>query len=108
MRVSCSERKLAEMYSQVHQLMYPFGVYCLGTMESTNQILVTGVPGPTLDAETAKMFRRVQPGGYILFGRNVESAVQLRKLVDDLRDLSQVEPFIMIDEEGGVFRGSGK
>lgn len=70
-------------------------------MEAINQIIVTGVPGVELDSETAKMFRRIQPGGYILFGRNVESPKQLRKLVDDLRDLSQVEPFIMLDEEGG-------
>ena len=43
----------------------------------------------------------MQPGGYILFGRNIESAVQLRKLIDDLRDLSEVEPIITIDQEGG-------
>ena len=47
------------------------------------------------------MFRRVQPGGFILFGRNIESASQLRKLIDDLRDLSEVEPIITIDQEGG-------
>lgn len=70
-------------------------------MSDANQILVTGVPGCTLDAETAKMFRAVQPGGYILFARNIESAPQLRKLIDDLRDLSDVEPMIMVDEEGG-------
>jgi len=70
-------------------------------MEKVNQILVTGVPSVKLDAETAKMFRRVQPGGYILFARNIESAPQLRKLIDDLRDLSEVEPVIMVDEEGG-------
>src|SRR6202035_4840762 len=29
------------------------------------------------------------------------SATQLRKLIDDLRDLSQVEPIITIDQEGG-------
>lgn len=70
-------------------------------MSAMNQILVTGVPGPVLDAETAKMFRTVQPGGYILFARNIESASQLRKLIDDLRDLSEVEPVIVVDEEGG-------
>jgi len=37
----------------------------------------------------------------LLFGRNIESAPQLRKLIDDLRDLSQVEPIITIDQEGG-------
>ena len=65
------------------------------------QLIMTGVPGKELDAETARLFRRVQPGAYILFGRNLESAAQLRKLIDDLRDLSDVEPIITIDQEGG-------
>jgi len=65
------------------------------------QLILTGLPGKELDAETAALFRRVQPGGFILFGRNIESAVQLRKLIDDLRDLSAVEPIITIDQEGG-------
>lgn len=65
------------------------------------QLLLTGVPGVALDTETAKSFREIQPGGYILFGRNIESPTQLRKLIDDLRDLSDVEPIITIDQEGG-------
>src|ERR1051326_6911256 len=65
------------------------------------QLIMTGVPGKELDAETARLFRRVQPGAYNLFGRNLESAAQLRKLIDDLRDLSDVEPIITIDQEGG-------
>jgi beta-N-acetylhexosaminidase len=64
-------------------------------------MILTGVPGKELDAKTAKLFERVQPGGFILFGRNIESATQLRKLIDDLRDLSKVEPIITIDQEGG-------
>ena len=68
---------------------------------SLGQLIMTGVPGKELDAETARLFRRVQPGAFILFGRNIESATQLRKLIDDLRDLSQVEPIITIDQEGG-------
>jgi beta-N-acetylhexosaminidase len=69
--------------------------------DSLGQLLMTGVPGKQLDAETAALFRRVQPGAFILFGRNIESASQLRKLSDDLRDLSQTEPIITIDQEGG-------
>ncbi|HWY39235.1 MAG TPA: glycoside hydrolase family 3 N-terminal domain-containing protein [Chthoniobacterales bacterium] len=65
------------------------------------QLILCGVPGKELDAASAEMFRRVQPGGFILFGRNIESALQLRKLIDDLRDLSQIEPIITIDQEGG-------
>src|SRR5947208_9232820 len=70
-------------------------------VESLGQLILTGVPGKELDTETAALFRRIQPGGFILFGRNIESASQLRKLIDDLRDLSQVEPIITIDQEGG-------
>ena len=69
--------------------------------DSLGQLILTGVPGFDLDRETAALFRRLQPGGYILFGRNIRSASQLRKLVDDLRDLSDIEPIITIDQEGG-------
>jgi beta-N-acetylhexosaminidase len=69
--------------------------------DSLGQLILIGVPGRELDRETAALFRRVQPGGFILFGRNIESATQLRKLIDDLRDLSKVEPIITIDQEGG-------
>jgi len=65
------------------------------------QFLLTGVPGPELDADTARRFKALQPGGFILFGRNIKNPEQLRKLIDDLRDLSDVEPIITIDQEGG-------
>jgi beta-N-acetylhexosaminidase len=65
------------------------------------QLLLVGIPGPVLDADTATLLRRVQPGGFILFGRNIQSPEQVRRLVDDLRDLSAVEPVITIDQEGG-------
>jgi beta-N-acetylhexosaminidase len=69
--------------------------------DSLGQLILTGVPGIELDSETAALFRRVQPGAFILFGRNIQSARQLRKLIDDLRDLSKIEPIITIDQEGG-------
>ena len=69
--------------------------------ESLGQLILCGVPGKTLDPKTAELFRRVQPGGFILFGRNIETPPQLRKLIDDLRDLSAVEPIVTIDQEGG-------
>src|SRR5919205_3014354 len=69
--------------------------------DSLGQLIITGVPGKELDSETAALFRRVQPGAFIIFGRNIESAAQLRKLIDDLRDLSEIEPIITIDQEGG-------
>jgi len=68
---------------------------------SLGQLILTGVPGQEIDPATAALFRKVQPGGFILFGRNIKSARQLRKLIDDLRDLSMIEPIITIDQEGG-------
>ncbi len=65
------------------------------------QLLLVGVPGYELDPGTAEFFRKLQPGGFILFGRNIQSPIQLRKLIDDLRGLSNVEPIITIDQEGG-------
>src|SRR5947207_37003 len=71
------------------------------TNDSLGQLILTGVPGKELDGKTATLFRKVKPGAFILFGRNIESAPQLRKLIDDLRDLSEIEPIITIDQEGG-------
>jgi len=67
----------------------------------TGQLLLTGVPGTELDAASAALYREIQPGGFILFGRNIKAPSQLRKLVDDLRGLSDIEPIITIDQEGG-------
>lgn len=69
--------------------------------QSPGQLLVIGVPGTSLDTETAALLRALQPGGFILFGRNIKSASQLRTLTDDLRSLCKVEPIITIDQEGG-------
>src|ERR1700747_909653 len=69
--------------------------------DSLGQLIMTGVPGKELEPATARLFRKVQPGAFILFGRNIENAAQLRKLIDDLRELSEVEPIITIDQEGG-------
>src|SRR5712692_353464 len=69
--------------------------------DSLGQMILTGVPGKELDGETEKLFRREEPGGFILFYRNIESPAQLRKLIDDLRGLSKIEPIITIDQEGG-------
>src|SRR4029450_651184 len=83
--------------------MLTVGRYSLPRMktDSLGQLIMTGVPGKEVDGKTARLFRTVKPGAFILFGRNIESAPQLRKLMDDLRDLSDIEPVITIDQEGG-------
>ena len=79
------------------------GRYSLPRMKADllGQLIMTGVPGKEVDGDTARLFRKVKPGAFILFGRNIESAQQLRKLIDDLRDLSEIDPIITVDQEGG-------
>jgi beta-N-acetylhexosaminidase len=83
--------------------MLSVGRYSLPPMKADllGELIMTGVPGKELDGKTARLFRKVKPGAFILFGRNIESAPQLRKLIDDLRDLSEIEPIITVDQEGG-------
>jgi beta-N-acetylhexosaminidase len=65
------------------------------------QLVMCGIPGPEMDRQTAEMIRRVRPGAFILFTRNIRTPRQLRALIDDLRSESAVEPIVAIDQEGG-------
>ena len=63
---------------------------------------ILGCSGPSLTAEEVAFFRDARPWGFILFGRNVESPEQLRRLTDDLRATAGREDApVLIDQEGG-------
>ena len=46
-------------------------------------------------------FREIQPLGFILFARNIDTPDQLRKLTYELREAVQRDAPILIDQEGG-------
>lgn len=63
---------------------------------------VFGIAGLSLTAAEKAFFRDSDPAGYIIFGRNIESKVQLRALTDDLRAIHGRDDLaILIDQEGG-------
>ncbi|MCU0794725.1 MAG: beta-N-acetylhexosaminidase [Akkermansiaceae bacterium] len=62
---------------------------------------VLGIQSTTLADSERALFSRLQPFGYILFSRNIESAAQTRALTDELRSLHVDAPLIAIDQEGG-------
>lgn len=57
--------------------------------------------GPELLASEALFFRDCNPWGFILFGRNIETPDQVRKLCADLRSAVGRDALIFVDQEGG-------
>ncbi len=70
--------------------------------QQIGQFLFVGLPGTELDAETRELIEEVQPGGIIIFGRNVAGPEQLRELLDGVRELVPTPPLFGIDQEGGL------
>src|SRR3989441_5517045 len=76
--------------------------YSLPLEQQIGQFLFIGLPGTDLDEETHALIQEINPGGVIIFGRNVESPKQLRGLLDGVREISPIEPLFGIDQEGGL------
>jgi beta-N-acetylhexosaminidase len=70
--------------------------------QQIGQFFFIGVPGTELDEATRDLIREVQPGGVIIFGRNVAAPEQLRALLDSIRELIPTPPLLGIDQEGGL------
>ena len=67
-----------------------------------NPLLILGVCGPELTTDTAELIRSLQPGGFVLGSGNLIDIAQTRRLNDQLRALSEIEPFLFFrsDQEG--------
>ncbi len=64
--------------------------------------VIFGLSGLEITPEEAALFRACSPAGFILFGRNVGTRVQMRALTDSLRELTGRDNLlILIDQEGG-------
>ncbi len=67
------------------------------------QHLIVGIEGTELTSQEHELFTKIQPGGFVLFSRNIETAQQVRALTDELRNLSHdFKPLISMDQEGGI------
>jgi beta-N-acetylhexosaminidase len=82
--------------------MVPDNLYALPLEQQIGQFLFIGLPGTELDSETRALIEEVQPGGVIIFGRNVAGPEQLRSLLDGVRELIKTPPLFGIDQEGGL------
>jgi beta-N-acetylhexosaminidase len=70
--------------------------------QQIGQFFFIGLPGTEIDEQTRALIEEVKPGGIIIFGRNVESPEQLRKLLNDARALIPTQTLCGVDQEGGL------
>lgn len=65
------------------------------------QHLFIGFPAAQLTADTRRLVKKVQPGGVVLFARNINTAVGLRSLTRELHTEFAYRPLVAIDQEHG-------
>lgn len=63
--------------------------------------VVIGIEGAELTPAEASLVLLHEPAGIILFGRNIEGALSLSRLVGDLREVMPLGAQLFIDQEGG-------
>ena len=77
-------------------------LHSLSIEQQVGQFFYIGLLGTELDADTRALIEEIQPGGIIIFGRNVIEPQQIRDLLDGIREILPVDPLIGIDQEGGL------
>ena len=63
--------------------------------------VIAGIAGASLRPDEAALFRHFPPAGIILFARNIETPVQLGRLMEQLRRVLPRDAVRMVDQEGG-------
>ncbi|HYB54332.1 MAG TPA: beta-N-acetylhexosaminidase [Thermoanaerobaculia bacterium] len=69
--------------------------------EPESHLVLTGIPDLQLDAAVRRRLERLQPGGIVLFRRNVGPPDELAALIRGLRGVLGPKCLIAIDQEGG-------
>lgn len=62
---------------------------------------ICGLSGSSLTLGEADFLAAAQPAGIILFGRNVKSPEQVRRLIERAREAAGGQILVLVDQEGG-------
>ncbi|WP_062016775.1 beta-N-acetylhexosaminidase [Aureimonas sp. AU4] len=69
---------------------------------SSSKSWIAGCSGWSLTSDERAFFRDERPWGFILFGRNIGEAEQVRELVAELKEIGGRETVpVLVDQEGG-------
>jgi beta-N-acetylhexosaminidase len=74
----------------------------LDLRQQVGQLLIMGYDGLEVDAKLRTTLSSLQPGGVILFARNIEEAGQTWRLLRDSHATTPVPMFLCVDLEGGT------
>jgi beta-N-acetylhexosaminidase len=69
--------------------------------QQVGQLLIMGFDGLALDSKLRTTLASLQPGGLILFARNIESPQQTWGLLRDCQATARLPMFLCVDMEGG-------
>jgi beta-N-acetylhexosaminidase len=74
--------------------------------QKIGQLFLVGFQGSEVTEGAAQMIRDVRPGGIILFGRNIKTARQTARLINQSQTLAtelyKIPLLVAVDQEGGV------
>lgn len=70
--------------------------------QQVGQLLIVGFDGTEMSSKLESLLRDIQPGGIILFARNIVSAQQTHELLRSCRKFLAPAPFLCVDMEGGL------
>jgi len=69
----------------------------------TRKAIIFGIQGHKLTINEKLLFRKKKPWGIILFSRNIQNILQLKNLIDDIKNCFEDKKYpILIDQEGGT------
>lgn len=74
----------------------------LDLRQEVAQLIIMGVEGPETSGPNLKTLEQIQPGGLILFARNLQSAEQCHALLAAGRRSTPIPLFTCVDLEGGL------
>ncbi len=63
--------------------------------------LVAGIEGTALLPPEIERFCKAPPFGFLLLKKNIESASQVRQLIEELHSFGTPRPLVFVDQEGG-------
>jgi beta-N-acetylhexosaminidase len=70
--------------------------------QQAGQLLILGYDGVAVDSKLRATLTSLQPGGVILFARNIEEPQQTWRLLRDSQATTRVPMFLCVDLEGGT------